>query len=170
MDLEFSDVRLEICSAEPGVPGRLRRLTVDARGAGPRYSRHHPSPSSRSGASVAVENPFAIVRSQGSGFGYAVRFMLRETSRASDATIERIVIYGPSGSDETGPQCWRDRLRLPAGGELDTFYTDAGAQWLSYCGPGSGGTTASPRLEAEITFSDDRGVAGSVRIPITLLR
>ena len=129
-----------------------------------------PSPSGRSSASVAVENPFAIVRSQGSGFGYAVRFMLRETSRASGATIERIVIYGPSGSDETGPGCWRDRLRLPAGGELDTFYTDAGARWLSYCGPGAGGTTASPRLEAEITFSDDRGVAGSVRIPITLLR
>jgi len=88
----------------------------------------------------------------------------------SGATIDRIVIYGPSGSDETGPGCWRTKLRVPAGGVLDTFYTDAGRQWLLYCSPGSGGTTASPRLEAEITFSDDRGVAGSLRIPITSLR
>ena len=129
-----------------------------------------PPTSNRSSASVAVEDPFAIVFSQGSRFGYAIRFLLRETSGASGATIEDIVIYGPSGSDLTGQGCWRDQLRLPAGGALDTFYTDAGAQWLGYRGPGSGGTTASPMLEAEITFRDDRGVGGSIRVPVTSLR
>jgi hypothetical protein len=129
-----------------------------------------PPPSNPSSASVVIENPFAIVHSEGSRFGYAVRFLLRETSGASGATIERIVIYGPFGSDETGPVCWKDQLRVPAGGALDTFYTDAGAQWLSYCGPGSGGTTASPALVAEVTFRDDRGVVGSMSVPVTSLR
>ena len=80
------------------------------------------------------------------------------------------MIYGPFGSDQTGPGCWRDQLRVPAGGALDTFYTDAGAQWLGCCGPGSGGTTASPALAAEVTFRDDSGVVGSISVPVTSLR
>jgi hypothetical protein len=123
-----------------------------------------------SSASVTVENPFAIVRPIGSKYGYAVRFLLRETSGASGATIERIVIHGPSGSDEAGPSCWRDALRVPPKGELDTFYTDAGAASLSYCGPGAEGNTATPTLDAVVMFRDDNGVAGSVAFQIPTLR
>ena len=142
------------CSGSPSIPASPGPLPT----------------SNRTSALVAIQAPYAIVHSQGSQFGYAVRFLLRETGGVSGATIERVAIYGPSGSDETGPGCWEETLHLPAGGELDTFYTDEGAQWLGYCGPGSGGSTASPTLEAEITFRDDRGVVGSVRVPVKSLR
>ena len=126
-----------------------------------------PPPSS---AVVTIESPFAIVSPDGARFGYAVRFLLRETDGRSGATIERIVVTGPSGSDEAGPGCWRDSLRVPPKGELDTFYTDTGARWLGYCGPGSGGQTASPLLDVVVTYRDDNGVVASVGAPIRTLR
>jgi hypothetical protein len=119
---------------------------------------------------VTIDDAFAIVHNEGSRFGYAVRFLLRETGGTSGATIDRIVVYGPSGSDETGVKCWRDTLRVPAAGELDTFYTDAGADWLLYCGPGSGGYDARPSLYVAVTFRDDSGGVGSVGAPISTLR
>ena len=84
--------------------------------------------------------------------------------------MERIVIYGPSGSDETGPGCWRDQLRVPPGGVLDTFYTDAGSDWLLYCGPGSGGPIATPSLMIRVTLKDDDGALSTVDHWITTLR
>jgi len=129
-----------------------------------------PRPTNPSSALVTIENAFAIVSPDGSRFGYGVRFLLRETGGRSGATIDRVVVYGPSGSDETDPGCWRASLRVPPEGELDTFYTDAGAAWLSYCGPGSGGHTASPVLHIVVTFRDDKGVVGSVDAPIPTLR
>ena len=119
---------------------------------------------------MTIEKPFAIISQDGARFGYGVRFLLRETGGRSGATIDRIVVYGPSGSDETNPGCWRDSLRVPPEGELDTFYTDAGAAWLSYCGPGSGGHTGAPVLHIMVTFRDDNGVVGSVDAPIPTLR
>ena len=128
------------------------------------------TPSNPSNALVTIDDPFAIVHNEGPRFGYEVRFLLHETGGTSAATIDRIVVYGPSGSDETGVGCWRDTLRVVAKGELDTFYTDAGAAWLVYCGPGSGGYDARPSLYVVVTFRDDRGVVGSVGAPISALR
>jgi hypothetical protein len=127
-------------------------------------------PSNRSNALVTIDDPFAIVHKDGLHFGYGVRFLLRETGGTSGATIDRVVVYGPSGSDETGVECWRDTLRVPAKGELDTFYTDAGADRLLYCGPGSSGDDARPSLYVVVTFRDDSGVVGSVGAPISTLR
>ena len=129
-----------------------------------------PAVSNPSSAAVTGEDSFAVVRADGSRFAYEVRFRLREISGKSGATVTGVVVYGPSGSDETNPACWRDSLRVPALGSLDTFYTDDGAHWLGYCGPGSGGNVASPSLHVIVTFTDDYGVTGSIGFPISSLR
>src|SRR5436305_5444384 len=94
------------CSAPPmapeGVPPQLH--------AAPALS------SNPSNALVTIDDPFAIVDHQGSRFGYAVRFLLRETGGASGATIDRVLVYGPSGSDEANVGCWQDTLRVPVNG------------------------------------------------------
>ncbi len=95
-------------------------------------------------------------------FGYLPRFLLTETSRNSGATILDIVVIGPNGTDSTGPGCWRDRLRVPPGGTLDTFYTDAGLMWLLYCAPGSGGRSSRPELRVIVNFVGDGGQTGKV--------
>ena len=131
-----------------------------------------PEVTNRVSASLTAVDAFAVVHpeSRESRWGYGVGFLLRETSGKSGARIDRIVVHGPSGSDATGPGCWLDTLRVPPLGSLDTFYTDEGARWLGYCGPGSGGTTASPSLLVTVTFTDDFGVSGSIDFPITTLR
>jgi hypothetical protein len=53
---------------------------------------------------------------------------------------------------------------------LDTFYTDAGSLWLLYCGPGSGGFTATPSLMIRVTLKDDAGATSTVDQWITTLR
>ena len=129
-----------------------------------------PASNNPSNAAVALESAFAIVTSQGGSFGYGVRFLLRETSGQSGATIDRIDVYGPSGADGTDVGCWKQSLRLDASGTLDTFHSDAGAEWLSYCAPGSGGSTASPSLHVAVSFRDDNGVPGLIVGAVTTLR
>ena len=129
-----------------------------------------PRTTNPSSAAVTPEDAFAIVYRQGSGYGYDVRFRLRETGGKSGATVDRIVVYGPSGSDEAASGCWRDPLRVAPLGQLDTFYTEEGDNWLSYCGPGNGGHTPTPLLHVIVTFTDDFGVVGAIDFPITSLR
>ena len=133
-----------------------------------------PPPDGPTQAAVVIESAYAIVsqppRESSGYYGYGVRFLLRETSGRSGATVERILIYGPSGSDEAGPGCWGDQLRVPPGGVLDTFYTDAGALWVLYCGPGSGGFTPKPSLMIRVTLKDDAGATSTVDQWITALR
>ena len=130
-----------------------------------------PVPASNpSNAMVTIDDPFAIVFRDGPHYGYRVRFLLRETGGASGAVIERVVVYGPSGSNETDAGCWRGSLRVPANGALDTFYTDAGADWLLYCAPGADGDVATPSLYVVVAFKDDNGVGGSVGVPVSTLR
>ena len=124
-------------------------------------------------AFVVIEDAFAIVHpQQGGRFGYEARFLLRETSGRGGATVYRVVVFGPTASDvnPTGVECWRDRVRVPPGGSLDTFHSDAGATWLAYCGAGSGGTTATPTLAVQVFFRDDEGRAASIYTKITSLR
>src|SRR4029077_2628133 len=93
-------------------------------------------------ASLVIERLSIRVypQTQGDKFGYEPRFELREASGNSGATIQNVAIVAPNGgSDNTGPSCWQDKLRVAPGAVLDTFYTDAGARWLSYCAPWSGG-------------------------------
>lgn len=156
------------CSNSPAAPTPSANPTPNPP---PGYSSPAiPAVSNPSSAAVTEEDPFAIVGTDGSRFAYGVRFRLREISGKSGATVTRVVVYGPSGSDETNPGCWGDSLRVPALGTLDTFYTDEGAHWLLYCGPGSGGNIASPALHVIVTFTDDNGVTGSIGFPISSLR
>jgi len=151
------------CSQLPAAPASPTRI-------------HTPAPlpdplDAITNASVAIEDASAIVRQEGGArFGYEVRFLLRETGGHSGATVQKIIVYGPDGSDETGPGCWGASLRVPPGGALETFYTDAGQYWLAYCAPGSGGPVRTPSLTIGVTFTDDDGRVGEVRSNIDRLR
>lgn len=118
-------------------------------------------------ASLVIERLTVDVSSQNGHFGYLTRFLLRETTGQSGATILGIVVSGPNGSDATGPGCWIDKLWVPPGGTLDTFYTDAGLDWLLYCAPGSGGRERTPQLRVRVTFIDDAGREGIVEAVTT---
>jgi hypothetical protein len=128
-----------------------RRGRVDARalvrpGANPAPSR----------AVLVIEDPFVITYPVRGGFSTETRFLLRETTGNSGATILNVLAGdGRGGGDNTGPGCWGKALRVPPGGMLDTFYTDEGSNWLSYCGLW-GGTFVTVR------FADDDGRIGTV--------
>ena len=131
-----------------------------------------PQAANPSRAVVAIEDPFAVAYRNGNNYSYIVRFLLREAGGASGATIDQVDVYGgPFGSEGYGASCW-GTLRIPAGGELDTFYTDAGSEWLSYCAPGTGRdrNVGVSSLHIIVSFTDDSGVAGSVGSPITAIR
>jgi hypothetical protein len=56
---------------------------------------------------------------------------------------------------------------VPAGGTLDVFETDAGLDWLGYCGVGIGGRTPTPTIRLIVNFSDDHGRRGAVEADVT---
>jgi hypothetical protein len=101
-------------------------------------------------------------------FGYEPRFQLRETSGNSGATIAQLAISASNTTEFTGPACWRDALRVPPGGTLDTFYSDAGTQWLSYCGAGGSGPTQTPTVVIKVTFTDDNGQLATAEATVDL--
>jgi len=69
-----------------------------------------------------------------------------------------------------GESCWITELRIPPGGTLDTFYTDAGAQWLGYCWVGIDALPGLSNLGLEVIFKDDFGVEGLATSTITAFR
>jgi hypothetical protein len=120
-----------------------RRGQVDARALV--RPGENPAPSS---AVLAIEDPFVL--------GGTTRFLLRETTGNSGATILNVLTGdGRGGADSTGPGCWGKVLRVPPGGMLDTFYTQEGADWLSYCGVWGG-------MFVTVRFADDTGRIGTV--------
>ena len=124
-----------------------------------------PPPSPPTAAAVVIEDAWAGVRwpnDLDKSFGFGPRFLLRETGGKSGATLLRIVVSGPNGTDETDPGCWGPTLRVPPGGTLDTFYTDAGFKWLLYCAPGTGGSHMVSQVGLSVTFADDEGRVGVV--------
>jgi hypothetical protein len=119
----------------------------------------------RTAAQLAIEDASVNVQPlpTGSAFGYDVRFALRETSGKSGATIQNVLVGDlKGGGDNTGPGCWRDSLRVPPGGTLDVFYTDAGQRSLGYCAPWTSGDTPTPQVMVTVTFVDDDGRIGTV--------
>jgi len=99
-------------------------------------------------ASLAIEDAYAIGGQGQDSYVYEVRFRLREQGGRIGAT----------------------ELRVPPGGMLDTFYTDAGAEWLGYCWVGIDALPGVSSLGLEVFFKDDAGVQGSVTAPITVFR
>ena len=139
-------------------------------------------------SSVVIEDPFAIRGPSwtcpgggqpcqpGAGYIYEVRLLLRESSGRSGATIKSIDVSNPNpapggtGSQGTGESCWVDTQRAPPGGTLDTFYTDAGSRWLSYCYVGIDGPAVVSSLKVDVRFQDDDGHAGSVAAVVSSFR
>ena len=113
-------------------------------------------------ASVKVSGP-----DMNGWYGYSIRFRLKETGGESFADVGDITVVGPDGSEATGPSCWIENLRVPAGGTLDTFFTDEGTTSLSYCAPWYSGRTATPpALKLIVNFTGQTG-GGSVETIIS---
>jgi hypothetical protein len=93
-----------------------------------------------------------------------VRFLLRETTHNSGAIIQSILFTG----DTRDGACTKG-LYVPAGGVLDTFYTDEGLASLGYCSSDLG-TIKGPLSEylskypmaVTVAFVDDDGRPGTV--------
>jgi hypothetical protein len=101
---------------------------------------------------------------------YEVRFLVRELGGRSGAIIKWITVHNPNlrAGESTSTQhqsesCWRTELRVPPGGTLDTFYTDAGSAWLSYCWVGIDALPGASSFPIEVFFKDDYGYEGSVK-------
>jgi hypothetical protein len=118
----------------------------------------------QSSASLGIDDLFVIMYAK-PPFWFDIRFLLRETGGTSGATLQTVFVGDHSGGGELAwVECWRDPLRVPPGGTLDTFYTQAGWDWLSYCGPWYGGAVNTHNLTApvtiHVTFLDDEGRPG----------
>jgi hypothetical protein len=146
-----------------------------------------PAPAAPASASLAIENAYGIGGggpactrdgcSPHASYGYEIRFVLRELTGTSGATIKRVVVRNTAQvtngtySDETGEACWKDPLRVPPGGTLDTFFTDAGVAWLSYCFVGIDTLPGrEPQLELDVHFVDDAQRSGFVTKVVTSYR
>jgi hypothetical protein len=128
-------------------------------------------------ASLVIEDAFAIGGQGQDTYVYEVRFLVRELGGRSGATIKLITVSNPNlrvgestSRQDTGESCWQTELRVPPGGTLDTFYTDAGSAWLSYCWAGIDALPGVSSLPIEVFFKDDYGYEGSVRATITTFR
>ena len=138
------------CDKAPSSPGPLPPVWTPP-----------PSPPPPASIAMLAIEQLSVVPLSDPRFGYDVRFQLRETSGNSGATLQDVFVgdlFG--GGDHTGPGCWGQALRVPPGGTLDTFYSDAGRNWLSYCGVGGSHPTKSVRVL--VMFTDDDGRLGSV--------
>lgn len=133
-----------------------------------------PSPEPPTSAAVLAISGFAAtaVSTENNGdykFSYPVRFVLAETEGKSGATIQNIET-AIEDRFNTGPACWLDTLRVPPGGRLDTFDTDAGEQWLGYCAPAAASRTEATRVSLVVTFTDDEGRTSTVQATTTVTK
>lgn len=99
-------------------------------------------------------------------YGYVVRFLLRETGGKIGAQVEGVTVASDQGSDETGPSCWRDNLRVPPGGTLDVFYGDE----MGYCAPGTGSRTPLDSVLLIVAFQGEDNPKGTVETVIPVRR
>ena len=127
-----------------------------------------PAPILRSAAVLVVEDAFVIA----GPYYYETRFRLRESGGRSGAVIKRVAVSETPwiGPHITTERCWKDEIRVPTGGTLDTFYTDAGSKRLGYCYAGLETNQVPSALSLEVRFIDDQGVEGAVRTDVTTFR
>jgi len=99
-------------------------------------------------------------------YGYGVKFLLRERGGLVGAQIESVTVASDQSSDETGPSCWRDNLRVPPGGTLDIFYSDKGLESLGYCAPGIASPTPLGSVRVIVNFQGEDNPKGTVAVVI----
>jgi hypothetical protein len=150
------------CGTSPTIPSHTPSVTSTT-----------PSPAPTSAAVLSVSRFTATaVPTTNDGsykFGYLVRFALAETGGKSGATIQNIET-AIEDRFNTGAGCWRDTLRVPPGGTLETFNTDAGEKWLSYCAPDAASRTEASRVSLVVTFTDDDGRSSAVQATTSVTR
>ena len=96
---------------------------------------------------------------------HEVKFLLRETSGKSGATIRLVevkvrqgYIYGDDDEVSTGEDCWRRAIRVEAGATLDIF--SLGHDGLGSCQPAARGEIQTSPVRVVVTFTDDQGLTG----------
>ena len=93
-------------------------------------------------------------------FVYFAEFDLAETSGRSGATVDALRLWLPTGAHaESGVECWRRPIRVPAGG---TFAVDDA--FLGYCSPDPESVTAVFEVKLEVVFRDDAGAVGEAEL------
>ena len=143
------------CSTSPTVPSHTTSVTST--------TPPPAAPTSTAVLSVSEFTATSVPTNDGSyKFTYLVRFVLSETGGKSGATIQNIETTIDDRFN-TGPGCWGETLRVPPGGTLDTFDTDAGAKWLSYCAPDAASRSEASQVSLVVTFTDDDGRSGTVQ-------
>jgi hypothetical protein len=103
---------------------------------------------------------------------YRVRFLLRETTGLGGVTVQNVWPVSPDGVDEGysyGPTCFQRTLRVPPGGTLDVFDSDAGLSSLG-CQPYTWGRMVANHLDLVVTFRDDDGREGETKAVIDVTR
>jgi hypothetical protein len=106
---------------------------------------------------LVIEDLFVAVRSNNRATWLEPRFRLRETGGKSGATIRQVdVVDRNGGGASTGGNCLQG-MRVPPGGTVDTFYTDEGWDWLSYCAP-----SVNDPVRVVVQFADDEGRTATV--------
>ena len=118
-------------------------------------------------ASLEIVDPYINLRPSyfGDSWSVEIRFLLRESTGESSATIRRIVVGEEVGRGDSWEGFCTEGLQVPPGGLLDTFYTDQGYEWLGYCAPFYGVVREpvhpSP-VFVTVYFADDEGRVGQV--------
>jgi hypothetical protein len=91
-------------------------------------------------------------------FEYNITFTLKETGGRSGVTIRDVVTQIVDLS-MTGPACWREALRVPAGGTLTAFADGR----LGYCAPEISSDTPAASIYLSVSFLDDAGGLGAAQ-------
>ena len=151
------------CGGSPFAPDPL-----PAPGSGSAAPLPPPALPLQPAASLVIERLTASGVPLRNSFLYLARFLIRETSGTSGATIKKVHIGSVAGGgDGVTDDCWGGGLRVPPGGTLDTFFTEDGRYWLGYCEPGGASPTQVDTVWVTVTFHDDSGVIGTATADIT---
>jgi hypothetical protein len=151
------------CSSSPTIPSPTPSITS--------ATPSRTAPASAAVLSISGFTATAVPTTNDGGykFVYLVRFALAESGGKSGATIQNIET-AIEDRFNTGPGCWRDTLRVPPGGTLDIFDTDAGETWLSYCSANPASRTEASRVSLVVTFTDDDGRSSTVKATTSVTR
>jgi hypothetical protein len=128
------------------------------------------APAPPSNATLAISGYHITIWTDEHGLLYFnQKFTLMETGGKSGATIQKIASSVDGRvTDDTGPLCWVQPIRVVPRGILDTF--DAGWDSLTYCAPFSTGRTLPARVGVVVNFTDDDGHESFVEATTTVSR
>jgi hypothetical protein len=111
---------------------------------------------------LVIEEPVVVVRSNHRASWLEPHVLLRETGRQSGATLLEVLVSDRNGGGASiAGSCLQGMRVVAPGGVLDTFYTDGGWDWMSYCAP-----HVEDPVRVTIDFADEEGRRGRVEARI----